>query len=612
MATGTSTFYFRIHVCGPYSYLIMANPYISLMKTAWQYARHEKKQYVIVYTLFILAGGVFALYPLLYGWFINALQKKGADLLHFAWIYALAYMMLKLMEWGFHGPARVMERRLAFNLSRNFLHELYHQTLHLPVKWHQDHHSGSTINRIRKAYEALKEFFQNGFMYLYALTKFFSSFIAMLIFSPLFGGIGVALGILTVWVIFKFDKPFVKAVDETNEKEHIVSSTLFDSLSNINTVITLRLEKRMENGLMGKVKDIFLPFMRTVRINEWKWFIADTLVALIYVITVVGYVYQHLETGKIFMVGNLVALLGFVNQFTSVFHDIAWQYTQIVQFDTNVQTSRFISEAYKKQHLPDAAPVLPELWQTISINNLNFSHKERFSSSEKAQSLHDIHIQIEKGKRIALIGESGSGKTTLLALLRGLYDAQPGAEIKVDDMKLDIAGIADSVTLFPQEPEIFENTIEHNITLGLPFGEKEILEVCDTAHFTEVLKQLPNGLQSNIMEKGVNLSGGQKQRLALARGILAARSSDIILLDEPTSSVDPKTEVLIYKKLFEECKDKAVVSSLHRLYLLSNFDYVYVLKDGHIADEGSFEELKTRSRIFWELWKHQEEKTKQV
>ncbi|MEJ0079575.1 MAG: ATP-binding cassette domain-containing protein [Puia sp.] len=83
-----------------------------------------------------------------------------------------------------------------------------------------------------------------------------------------------------------------------------------------------------------------------------------------------------------------------------------------------------------------------------------------------------------------------------------------------------------------------------------PFEENEILEVCDTAHFTEVLKQLPKGLQSSIMEKGVNLSGGQKQRLALARGILAAKSSNIILLDEPTSSVDPKTEIQIYEKTF--------------------------------------------------------------
>jgi len=583
------------------------NPYISLMRTAWQYARQEKKQYVGVYSLFILSGGIFALYPLLYGWFINAMQKSENGLLHYAWLYALAYMALKLIEWGFHGPARVMERRLAFNLSRNFLQELYHQTLHMTVKWHQDHHSGSTINRIRKAYEALKEFFQNGFMYLYALTKFISSFIAMVIFSPLFGGIGVLLGVFTIWVIFKFDKPFVKAVDETNEKEHIVSSTLFDSLSNINTVITLRLEKRMEHGLLQKVKDIFHPFMRTVRINEWKWFFADILVALIYVITVVGYIYQHWVPGKIFMVGNLVALLGFVNQFTSVFHDIAWQYTQIVQFDTNVQTARFIPEAYHKQHLPDIAAPLPEKWQKISISHLNFSHKESFSSHEKAQSLHDIHLRMERGKRIAMIGESGSGKTTLMALLRGLYEAQPGLEIKVDNQDFSAASISETVTLFPQEPEIFENTIEHNITLGLPFEETDILEVCDTAHFTEVLKQLPKGLQSNIMEKGVNLSGGQKQRLALARGILAAKSSDIILLDEPTSSVDPKTEIQIYEKMFEEYKDKVVVSSLHRLYLLSYFDYVYVLKDGRIVDQGTFMELKKSSPVFRDLWKHQEE-----
>jgi ATP-binding cassette, subfamily B, bacterial len=587
----------------------MSNPYISLMRTAWLYARKEKTQYVGTYLLFILASVVVAMNPLLYGWFINALQKNGAGMLHYAWIYGAAFLGLKLMEWGFHGPARVIERKLAFNLSRNFLQELYHQTLHLPVKWHQDHHSGSTINRIRKAYEALKEFFQNGFMYLYVITKFVSSFIAMLIFSPLFGGIGVLLGAFTVWVIFKFDKPFIRAVDETNEKEHVVSSNLFDSLSNINTVITLRLEKRMESSLMAKVKEIFAPFMRTVRINEWKWFIADTLVTLIYVITTIGYIYQHLGTGKIFMVGNLVALLGFVNQFTSVFHDIAWQYTQIVQYDTNVQTARFIAEAYREQHLPDGVKALPEHWESISITNLNFSHKETFSSKEKAQSLHDIHINLEKGKRVALIGQSGSGKSTLMALLRGLYEAQPGAEIKVDDrLHTDAGGIAETITLFPQEPEIFENTIEQNITLGLPFEEKEILEVCDIARFTEVIRQLPNGLQSNIQEKGVNLSGGQKQRLALARGILAAKSSEIILLDEPTSSVDPKTEVEIYEKMFAEFRDKVIVSSLHRLYLLRYFDYVYVLRDGRIVDEGSFAELKNNSQVFKELWKHQEER----
>jgi ATP-binding cassette, subfamily B, bacterial len=280
-----------------------------------------------------------------------------------------------------------------------------------------------------------------------------------------------------------------------------------------------------------------------------------------------------------------------------------------VQYNTNVQTARFISESYKEQHLPDTSAGLPKNWQTITIEGLNFSHKEIYSSEEKAHSLHNINITINRGKRIALIGESGSGKSTLMAVLRGLYATEPGIRIKADNsIDIDTGTIAESITLFPQEPEIFENTIEHNITLGLPFDEKDINEVCETAHFTEVIKQLPKGIQSNIQEKGVNLSGGQKQRLALARGILAAKSSEIVLLDEPTSSVDPKTEIQIYEKLFAECRNKAVISSLHRLYLLSYFDYVYVLQNGHIVDEGSFADLKKSSAVFNELWKHQADK----
>ena len=586
----------------------MPNPYVSLMKTAWRYARKEKKRFVQIYCLFILASVVSAMNPLLYGWFINTIQQKGISQMHYVWIFAGLFLLLKLMDWGFHGPARIMERNLAFKLGRNFLQELYHQSLHLPVKWHQDHHSGATISRIRKAYEALKGFFQNGFMYLYTLTKFISSFTAMIFFSPLFGLVGVGIGIITVYLIFRFDKPFMAAVDETNEKEHIVSGSLFDSLSNIITVITLRLEKRMEKSLLGKVNDIYPSFRKSVRINEWKWFVADILVTLIYAVTAIGYIYQHTRPGSVFMLGSLVALLGFVTQFTSVFHDVAYQYTQIVQYNTDVQTARFIPKAYNQHHLPDVSVDLPEHWKNIDIRGLNFSHNAAYATGKKAHSLHDISMRIEKGKRIALIGPSGSGKSTLMAVLRGLYDPAAGTEIHVDGeaANTDFSILAASITLFPQEPEIFENTVEHNITLGLPFTEEEVMEVCDTAHFADVVRQLPRGLQSNMQEKGVNLSGGQKQRLALARGILAARGSDIVLLDEPTSSVDPATEVKIYEKMFAACADKAVISSLHRLYLLRYFDYIYVLEDGRIADEGTFAQLRSNSALFNELWQHQE------
>lgn len=242
----------------------------------------------------------------------------------------------------------------------------------------------------------------------------------------------------------------------------------------------------------------------------------------------------------------------------------------------------------------------------ISIKDLNFSHREEYAE-HAPQSLHGLNIQIPRGKRIALIGESGSGKSTLLSLLRGLYDPQPGMELSVDGKIYDMDTLNETVTLFPQEPEIFENTIAYNVTLGLPFSEADIEEVCEGAHFTDVIRQLPLGLESDIREKGVNLSGGQKQRLALARGILAARESEVVLLDEPTSSVDPKTEVMIYTKLFKAFADKAVISSIHRLHLLTHFDYVYILQQGKIVGEGTFEQLKEHSPIFQELWKHQKD-----
>ncbi len=491
--------------------------------------------------------------------------------------------------------------------------ETYHQTLHLPVKWHQDNHSGAIINRVRKAYEALKHFFQDGFMFFHSFAKFVFSFAAIIYFSPLFGLVSAFLGILTIWLIFKFDKPLIENLNATNEKEHVVSATLFDSLSNINTVITLRLENQMKNSLLQKIRDVFPPFRKNVVINEWKWFVADMLVALVYCVITLGYVMQHWSPDKVFLVGGLVTLLAYVQQFTSVFHDVAWQYNQIIQYNNDVDAARPIKDEFERHHRPDSQAGLPANWENIRLSNLNYSHNRYYQSDNKSHSLHDIHLALKKGKRIALVGESGSGKSTLLAILRGLYEPEKGLQLSIDDKHLnDLSLISDTVTLFPQEPEIFENTIRYNITLGLPFEESEIDRICKAAHFSEVINQLPSGLESHIKEKGVNLSGGQKQRLALARGILAAQNSDIILMDEPTSSVDPKTELLIYQQMFEEFKDKVIISALHRLHLLAYFDHVYVLDNGEIVANGNFENLKKNSPHFKDLWKHQEEQQKNI
>jgi ABC-type multidrug transport system fused ATPase/permease subunit len=587
------------------------NPYLDLLSIAWKYTVHQRGRYLLVYAMFMCSNIAMACYPILWGVFVNAIQIQGTDVLKSAWIYALAYLGLRLIDWSFHGPARLMERELAFNMSRNFLQEMYHKVLHLPVTWHQDHHSGATINRIRKSYEALRDFFQRGFEYLQAFFKFIFSFAAMIYFVPAFGLLAAFMGFWVVWIILRFDRPYIKTQAEVNDREHVVSSTLFDSLSNIVTVITLRLEQRMESGLMRKVMDILPPFKKNVAVNEWKWFVTEMMVGLIYGIILIGYIWQNWKPGETFLLGGLVMLIGYVERFASVFHSVAYLYTDVVRYRTDIRAADPILEAWKAVHASDATVSLPSDWNTIEVRHLNFTHKrETAVNGQSIPGLHDIHLQLHRGQRIALIGESGSGKSTILALLRGLYQAEPGLKIAIDGIQQDgLNTLSDHVTLFPQDPEIFENTIEYNITLGLPFDASELEDICQTVHFSEVAAQLPNGLQSNIMEKGVNLSGGQKQRLALARGVLAARDSDIILLDEPTSSVDPKTELKIYDQLFEAFKNKVVVSALHRLHLLTRFDYIYVLDQGRVVEEGSLPELLEQGPVFRELWRHQDEVT---
>lgn len=589
-----------------------------MLSTAWRYAKEDKRRYILIYALLIGANLTVAINPFFYGWFVESIQKNGVDVISQVWIYGLGFLGLKLLEWAFHGPARVMERDLAFRLSQNYLNEQYSKLIHLPVAWHKEHHSGSTINRLKKGYAALKDFFQNGFIYVASLLKFVISFSVMFYFSPLFGLIAAVLGLLTFRLISKFDKPFVRSLTDVNEADHAMSSTLFDSLSNIMTVITLRLENRVHTGLMEKLSAVFPPFRKHVRVNEWKWFTAQMMVALIYAVMIVGYVYQNYVPGEMFKLGGLVTLLGFVNQFTSVFNDFASQYTQIVQFNTDLQSAKTLDSV---DNAPRDYTALPASWKSVGIRNLNYEHPQKANGAvvnargeldpvpawNRPSGLHALDLDIHRGRRIALVGESGCGKSTLLSLLRGLNPPAAGTTVDVDGMTgFDFGHIANSVTLLPQEPEIFEASFEYNITMGLPFSREEVDRVCDLTRLSPVLSQLEHGIKTKIIEKGQNLSGGQKQRLALARGVLAAHSSSIILMDEPTSSMDPKTEHEIYLNMFNEFEGRTIISTLHRLHLLRHFDYIYVMHKGKIVEEGTLDTLLESGPLFKKLWSHQQ------
>jgi ABC-type bacteriocin/lantibiotic exporter with double-glycine peptidase domain len=285
-------------------------------------------------------------------------------------------------------------------------------------------------------------------------------------------------------------------------------------------------------------------------------------------------------------------------------------YESIMYGKAGVENAKEIEQAIETNTAKGKKRVIDE-WKTLDIRGLNFSYEN--TTQDDSRHLDDINLTITRGERIACIGESGSGKTTFLKILHGLYDSahanvtfDQGKEISTNftDIKLE-------TMLVPQEPEVFSSTIKENITLGLEYSNEEISKVTNLAQFTDVIKQLPNGLQSVINEKGVNLSGGQKQRLALARAVLFAQEKDVILLDESTSSVDPENESLIYQNILKEFAGKTILASIHKMNLLKHFDKIVIFADGKVIDIGTFNELLKRNKRFKKNWEKFVERTKE-
>ena len=168
-----------------------------------------------------------------------------------------------------------------------------------------------------------------------------------------------------------------------------------------------------------------------------------------------------------------------------------------------------------------------------------------------------------------------------------------------------LSHVAHRATLIPQEPEIFADTIRFNVAMGIEARDAEILWSLERARFAPVLKRLSKGLETNIAEKGVSLSGGEKQRLAVARGLFFVNESEseIVLLDEPTSSVDIYNERLIYQALLKEFRELCVLSAIHKFNLLPLFDEVLVFAHGELVERGSVDELLATDGEFVRLWR---------
>ncbi|HYF10499.1 MAG TPA: ABC transporter ATP-binding protein, partial [Candidatus Paceibacterota bacterium] len=526
---------------------IRNNPLVYLFLKMWQYAEGNRPRVVLYISLFVVANSLWALEPLVIGKVLNTIQVQG---IHEGNLWYLLgwlglFMLLELLFWCFHGPARVVETLNAFIVGANYKKYLLRGVTDFPMEWHVDHHSGDTIDKIDKGTRALTRFSEHTFEFLQAIILLSASYIALLFYDTRSAVLVIALTVFTFYLMMRFDRVLIPGYKIVNRIENKVSAKVFDSISNITTIIVLRVKSLVLASLSTQIQEPYGQYRKNTIVNEWKWFTAAVLGRFAVVAVLSWYIFYSVGIGATVLAGTIYILYGYVNQIRDTFFKFAYLYGDIVQQRTSVMNA----EELAKDFLPDESlgERLPRSWSEIAVSNLTFSYH-----ADEGANLHldNVSMKIRRGERIALIGDSGGGKTTFLKLLRDLYHPR-SLSLTVDGRPVPggFAAISESIALVPQDPEIFATTIRENITLGVDYKEQHLRVFTDMARFTDVVARLPHGLESSIVEKGVNLSGGEKQRLALARGLLACEGKDIVLLDEPTSSVDFDNELAIYKNM---------------------------------------------------------------
>ena len=577
------------------------NPVINLIATEWKYLGDRKKTFVWYVIFFTIAGVISLSTPLIIGLVFNSIQKSINSMAEFKTLIFLISLLLvkEIVFWVFHGTARVMETRTGFLVGRNYTNAKIKKVLSLPVEWHKDHHSGDTIDKINRGAAAITGFSEFvTFQIVYAVVSTIGSIVILFFFDVFAAVIALVFSFIVLFSIVRFDRKLDKYYREINEYSNKVSAAIFDYISNIFTVISLRLKRTVRKEMDSRLMASFEVHKKQTLLNEIKWGYASIAIACMTVIVLIFKAYRDYTTTGIILIGTLYILYGYLATVGDTFFRFAEMYGRIVTFNSSIVSAYPIDEEYKKINRNEGGR-LPKKWEEIDIKNVSFS----YDKEGKQAHLDDINLKIKRGKKIAFIGESGSGKSTILTVIRGLYSPENG-KVVVDGLEEEkgFAKLKEHVTLIPQDPEIFNNSIKYNLTMDLPYSAEEIKEAIELAQFEKVVKRLEKGLATNVLEKGVSLSGGEKQRLALARGILAAKSSSIILMDEPTSSVDNANEVKIYDNIFNKFKNKAVISSIHRLNLLNKFDYIYMFEDGKIVAEGTFADLKSNTK-FHKVWR---------
>lgn len=565
----------------------------------WNSTAGARLRFFAFLGLFILAYGIDLAVPWALGEILQIFVKDGlsADALLSAMKAIGLFVGLKMAYALSHHMASYLKGISAFTSRFQKLEEVFTALISFPLKWHVYHHTGENLSRLNRSVGAVEAVVANyTWQIIDGVMKFI--IVAMLIFVL---DIEVALtvlgmGFVTVGLMLLFNQRLTKNLRSNNRFNDRLNRTTVDYMSNIITVKTLHLDKPAVDYLKAQRREGLRLSRKIWKYQELKWGTIAVGYSLVMGLSLFIYLHNQRALGTAFNIASAYVLLNYLDRIWSAIGSFTGYYGGIIESAIAYDDASSVLDEAGELKLPIRASSLPRSWSSATLRDVSFSY------SGDMANLKSISLEIKRGEKIALVGPSGGGKSTLLKVMAGMLPVQQGHVLTPEGAQYSIDDVAGVSILVPQEPEIFSESLHYNLAFGEPFEPQQLhkaLEICRIGH---LLQKLSNGWEGMLEEAGLNISVGERQRLSLARGILRVPGKDILLLDEPTSSIDPLTEKQIFAGIMHEFSSLTVIMACHRLALVPLFDKVIYVRDGRVEEIGTFPELRAAGRGFSAAW----------
>ena len=477
--------------------------------------------------------------------------------------------------------------------------DMFNKLMDLPVSYFDTHQAGEIISRMSYDIDTVNSSLSTDLLQIFTSIITVLLSLAMMIFlSPnltLIFVVTVPVSILLTRYMASRVRPFFhkRSAELGNLNgfvEEIITGLKTIKIYNREDYITQRFDKKNEDAVNAYYNADYYGSMTGPGVN----FINNISLALVSVFGSILYLFGNIT------LGNLSSFVLYSRKFSGPINEAANIFSELQStFAAAGRIFELMDENTEPEDLENAV-VLNDIDGNVKMEHVNFGY------TPDNEIIHDLNLNAEKGQLVAIVGPTGAGKSTIINLLMRFYDPESGT-ISIDNISIKNvtrSSLRLSYTMVLQDTWLFHGTVFQNIAYGKNDATMdEVISAAKSVRIHNFIMQLPEGYNTVLSSETMNISQGQKQLLTIARAMLS--DSKILILDEATSNVDTRTEILIQQAMRKLMQDKTCFVIAHRLSTIQNADVILVLHDGEIAEQGTHEELLKANGVYSELYKAQ-------